>query len=119
MKVLVIDDAPEIRRIAHFSLTRFGRMEVIEAASGAEGLAAARTERPDAILLDMMMPDLDGPQVLAALKADPATATIPVVLLSATIVSPDRVRALGARAALAKPFEPLGLPQALRDALGT
>jgi CheY-like chemotaxis protein len=118
MRVLVIDDAPEIRRIASFSLTRFGQMQVLEAATGQEGVATARAEQPDAILLDLVLPDLDGAGVLAALRADPATAAIPVVLLSATVVDPDRVQAMGAQAALAKPFDPMGLPQALRNALG-
>jgi CheY-like chemotaxis protein len=118
MRVLVIDDAPEIRRIAIFSLTRFGKMQVLEAASGQEGVEAARAHRPDAILLDMVLPDIDGGQVLAALRADPLTAAIPVVLLTASTLDPERVRAMGARAALAKPFQPLELPDALRAALG-
>ena len=115
--MLIIDDAPEIRRIAAFSLSRVGRMEVLEAAGGAEGLLRARAERPDAILLDLNMPEMDGPAVLAGLKADPTTAHIPVVLLSASALDEERVRALGAQGALAKPFEPLGLPAALRAAL--
>jgi CheY-like chemotaxis protein len=118
MRVLVIDDAPEIRRIAAFSLTRFGRMQVLEAGTGQEGLATARAEQPDAILLDLVLPDIDGASVLSALKADPATAAIPVVLLSATTLPPERVQSMGAHAALAKPFDPMGLPEALRKALG-
>jgi CheY-like chemotaxis protein len=117
VRVLVIDDAPEIRRIAVFSLVRFGKMQALEAATGAEGIEVARRERPDAILLDLVLPDLEGTAVLAALKGDPATAAIPVVLLSATLPERERLRELGAQGALAKPFDPMGLPAALLAAL--
>ncbi len=101
--VLVIDDDPAVRELMSRFLTR-ERFQVAQAAGGEEGLRLARTLRPDAITLDVMMPGLDGWAVLAALKADPATADIPVVML--TIVD-DRSHgyALGAAEYLTKPVE--------------
>jgi CheY-like chemotaxis protein len=119
MKLLIIDDEPDIRRIAHLSLARLGGMEVIEAGSGAEGVRKAEQELPDGILLDVMMPEMDGPATLAALRANPATAGIPVLFLTAASVRSerDRLRDLGAAAVLAKPFNPVALPDLVRQAL--
>jgi CheY-like chemotaxis protein len=120
LKVLLIDDEDDIRRIARLSLSRVGKMEVVEAASGADGVARAADERPDVILLDMMMPGMDGPATLAALRAQPETAQIPVVFLTAKAMPSEvrRLTALGARGVLTKPFDPLTLPQQLRDLIG-
>jgi CheY-like chemotaxis protein len=119
VKVLVIDDEPDIRKIAKLSLSRVGGMAVVEAASGPDGVRAAEAERPDAILLDVMMPGMDGPATLAILKAGEATARIPVVFLTAKVLSSEleRLKALGAIAVLTKPFDPMTLPQELRSAL--
>jgi two-component system, OmpR family, response regulator len=119
VKVLIVDDEPDIRRIARLSLARLGGMEVIEAANGDEALAEARSERPDAILLDVMMPGRDGPSTLAALHADPGTAGIPVVFLTAKAMTAelDRLRSLGAVGVLTKPFDPMTLAADLRSAL--
>jgi CheY-like chemotaxis protein len=120
MKVLLIDDEPDIRRVARLGLTRVGGMEVVEASSGAEGLVKAREERPDAVLLDVMMPGLDGPSTLARLREDPATAGVPVVFLTAKAMAAevDRLKALGAAGVLTKPFDPMTLARDLRAALG-
>jgi two-component system OmpR family response regulator len=111
VKVLIIDDEPDIRRIARLGLSRVGKMDVVDAGSGAEGLALARQERPDAILLDVMMPGLDGPSTLARLREDAATAAIPVVFLTAKsmAVELDRLRSLGVAGVLTKPFDPMTL----------
>ena len=111
MKVLVIDDEEDVRYVARISLGRVGGMEVIEASSGEEGIARARSERPDFILLDMMMPGLDGAATFRALHADPETAAIPVVFLTATAMAADgrRLKELGARAVVLKPFNPMTL----------
>jgi DNA-binding response OmpR family regulator len=108
MKVLIIDDDADIRMIAGMSLTRLGGMEVVEAASGAEGVRRAAEEQPDVILLDMMMPIMDGSQTLSALRAQPATATTPVIFLTAKAVQVEvaRMRDLGAAGVLIKPFDP-------------
>jgi len=71
MKILIIDDDADIRSIARLSLSRVGGMEVIEASGGAEGVRKAQDEKPDVILLDMMMPTMDGMETLAALRSQP------------------------------------------------
>jgi CheY-like chemotaxis protein len=108
VKVLIIDDDADIRMIARLALSRLGGMEVIEAGSGAEGVRRAAEERPDFVLLDMMMPVMDGSQTLAALRAQPATAQTPVIFLTAkaVLVEVERMRALGAAGVLTKPFDP-------------
>jgi CheY-like chemotaxis protein len=111
MKVLIIDDEDDIRRIIRLSLERVGGMEVRDAPNGAAGVAAAHAERPDAILLDVMMPGMDGPSVLLALRRDPATAAIPVVFLTARLSPSElqRLNTLGATGLLTKPFDPMTL----------
>jgi two-component system OmpR family response regulator len=119
MKVLIIDDDADIRKIAGMSLSRLGGMDVIEASGGAEGLRKAAEERPDVILLDMMMPVMDGSQTLAALRAQTATALTPVIFLTAKAVhvEVERMRALGAAGVLIKPFDPRTLPGDVRALL--
>jgi len=122
MRVLIIDDDADLRLIIRASLRHCG-FEVAEAASGAQGIQSARAARPDVILLDVMMPEMDGPATLQALQADPATVEIPVVFLTAKAMRAeiDRLRALGAVGVLVKPFDPLSLGSeleaGLRDAL--
>jgi CheY-like chemotaxis protein len=120
MRVLIIDDEPDVRRIAWLSLVHVGRHDVRECASGADGIAAASAERPDVILLDVMMPGLDGPATLAALRAGEATRDIPVVFVTARAMSPelDRLRSLGAKGVLTKPFNAMTLPAELEAVLG-
>ena len=119
MKVLIIDDDADIRLIVRVSLSRHGFV-VTEAASGADGLRAAREDRPDVIVLDVMMPEMDGPTTLGALLADPAIAGVPVVFLTAKAMRSeiDRLRALGAAGVLLKPFDPLSLAAELKAILG-
>ena len=119
MKVLIIDDDADVRRIAGLSLSRLGGMEVVEAANGSEGVRMAGDERPDVILLDMMMPVMDGSQTLAALRSQPATATTPVIFLTAKAVhvEVERMRALGAAGVLIKPFDPRTLAADVRALL--
>ena len=119
MKVLIIDDEDDIRRIARLSLAGVGGLEVVEAGSGADGIRKAAAEKPDAVLLDMMMPVMDGPATLVALRGDPRTAAIPVVFLTAKALSAEveRLKALGARGVLTKPFDPMRLSSELRALL--
>jgi CheY-like chemotaxis protein len=119
MKILLIDDEDDIRRIARLSLSRLGAMEVVDAASGPDGVEKARREQPDAILLDVMMPDVDGGATLARLRADPATAGIPVIFLTAKAMSSEveRLRRLGAAGVLTKPFNPVTLATEVRALL--
>ncbi len=119
MKVLIIDDDDDIRLIAGMSLGRVGGMEVIDAPGGAEGVRKAREEHPDVILLDMMMPLMDGSETLKALRSDPATATTPVIFLSCKAVGAemDRMMGLGAAGVLLKPFDPRTLSDEVRALL--
>ena len=120
MKGLIVDDEPDIRRIAKLGLSRVGGMEVVEAANGAEALVRAKEDRPDAVLLDVMMPGLDGPSTLARLREDPATSGIPVVFLTAKAIAAEleRLKVLGAAGVLTKPFDPMTLARELRALLG-
>jgi CheY-like chemotaxis protein len=120
MKILVIDDEDDIRRISRLALGRVGGMQVLDAASGIEGIAKAVAETPDAILLDVMMPEHDGPETLGLLRADPRTARIPVIFLTAKAMAAEveRLRALGADGVLTKPFDPMSLAASVRAILG-
>jgi CheY-like chemotaxis protein len=120
MKILIIDDEDDIRRISRLALERVGGMQVRDAASGIEGIAKAIAETPDAILLDVMMPEHDGPETLGLLRADPRTARIPVIFLTAKAMASEveRLRALGANGVLTKPFDPMSLAASVRAILG-
>jgi CheY-like chemotaxis protein len=115
-KVLLVDDEPDLRRIGQLSLERVGRFEVVVAASGAQALEVAARERPDAILLDVMMPELDGPGTFALLRGHERTRDIPVVFMTAKAQAHEvaRLRSLGARGVISKPFDPMALPADLR-----
>jgi DNA-binding response OmpR family regulator len=117
LKVLIIDDELDIREIATLSLTR-GEMQVITASSGSEGVRLAREQHPDAILLDLMMPAMDGRATLRALRGETATAGIPVVLMSAASDDAQDLKPLGAAGVIPKPFDPITLPARLRSVLG-
>jgi len=118
--VLLVDDEDDIRLVARASLERLAGWEVLAASSGADGVAQARAEQPDAIVLDVMMPGMDGPATLAELRADPSTASIPVVFLTAKVQASERLRLeeLGAAGVVAKPFDPMTLAGELSAALG-
>ena len=110
-RILIVDDEDDIREVAQVSLELVGQYEVLTASSGRDGVRSARADQPDAILLDVMMPDMDGPATLAELLADPLTRDIPVLFLTAKTQSAERSRlsALGAAGILTKPFDPLKL----------
>ena len=115
-KVLVIDDEAPIRLLCRVNLEAEG-MEVVEAGDGSTGLAQAHAELPDVILLDVMMPGLDGWAVAEQLLADPATSRIPIVFLTARAELRDRARGLdlGGLDYVTKPFNPVELaPLVLR-----
>jgi CheY-like chemotaxis protein len=119
-KVLIIDDEDDIREVAALSLESVAGWEVQTASSGAQGLAMALDFRPDAILLDVMMPGMDGPATFRELSRNPATASIPVLLLTAKVQSTDQRRFadLGVQAVLLKPFDPLTLSAQIAEVLG-
>jgi CheY-like chemotaxis protein len=114
--LLFADDEPDIREIIAMSLERDPFFVWRACASGGEALAAASAWRPDLALLDVVMPEMDGPALLARLRADKATSHIPVVFLTACAQSTGRERltALGAAGVITKPFDAMGLGAALR-----
>ena len=116
MTVLLVDDDDDVRTIARLSLTRVGGLRVVEARTGAEAIDAARRDPPDVILLDVMMPEMDGPETLRALRADTRTASIPVAFLTANAIQSemDQLAQLGVAAVLSKPFDPLTLAARVR-----
>ncbi len=117
---MLIDDEPDVRRVVQTCLERLARWAVIAAASGEEGLLKATTEKPEAIVLDIMMPGMDGYTVLNALLAKPETQSIPVVFLTAKADSPElcQYEALGVKGTILKPFNPLTLHRDIAAALG-
>ncbi|MFQ5816356.1 MAG: response regulator [Terriglobia bacterium] len=118
-KVLLAEDEEDIRRLAHMSLSRGGSWEILVARDGEECLALARAARPDVILLDAKMPRLDGYEACQRLKADPVTAAIPIIFLTASVQEHETHRglALGAIGYLTKPFDPLKLRAQVVDLL--
>lgn len=118
--ILIIDDEEDIREVVELTLQTMGGWQVFTAASGIEGLAVAKTEQPDAILLDMMMPDLDGMGTLAILRATPETQHIPVILITAKgkNVDRDKLAELEVKAIIAKPFDPMTLVEQVSQKLG-
>jgi DNA-binding response OmpR family regulator len=117
-KVLVVDDEEGIRVLCRVNLELEG-YEVIDAADGQTALELARSKRPDLVFLDVMMPRMDGWDVLAELKGDPRTANIPVVMLTARTSEEDQLRAWGGGVMeyLAKPFNPQRLVEWAAQAL--
>nr|WP_265263708.1 response regulator [Spirulina subsalsa] len=110
-RILVIDDEDDIREVVQLSLEVSGGWEVFTAASGKEGIEIAKQQRPDVILLDVMMPDLDGMETLHRLRSQGETVEIPVILLTAKVASyiqndPNYYQ-LGVWAILPKLFDPL------------
>jgi two-component system phosphate regulon response regulator PhoB len=118
-KVLVVDDEPDARELAEFNLKRAG-FEVVTAADGAEALQKIRESVPNLIVLDVMLPEMDGLEVCKAIRADPRTANVPVIMLTAKAAEIDRVLGLelGADDYLTKPFSPRELVLRIRNLLG-
>src|SRR5436853_2729454 len=115
-RVLVIDDEPPIRLLCRVNLEAEG-MEVLEASDGPTGLEKARNDEPDVVLLDVMMPGLDGWQVAEELIDDDRTGTIPIVFLTARAEARDRARGLdvGGIDYVTKPFNPVELAPLVRE----
>jgi CheY-like chemotaxis protein len=119
-RILIIDDEDDIREVAGLSLETVAGWEVMLAGSGAAGIVKAQEELPDAILLDVMMPVMDGPTTFRQLRALPETAHIPVILLTAKVQAADQKRFsdLGVARVMFKPFDPLTLAKDIAEALG-
>jgi len=117
LRTLTVDDEPDIREIIDLALGLDPLFVVRECPSGREALRDAREWRPDLILLDVMMPIMDGLATLAQLRSDPHTAVIPVVFMTARVQTHEceRFKSLGAAGVIAKPFDPMRLPALVRD----
>jgi CheY-like chemotaxis protein len=119
-RILIIDDEDDIREVAALSLESMAGWQVTLASSGADGIRSALADPPDAILMDVMMPMMDGPTTFKEMQAMPALAHIPVILLTAKVQGVDQRRfaGLGVAAVLFKPFDPLTLAEQMSTALG-
>jgi two-component system alkaline phosphatase synthesis response regulator PhoP len=118
-KVLIADDQPNMRQLVRLTLES-GHFEILEASDGDAALAVARAERPDLLFLDWTMPGLAGVEVCRALREDPDTAGMRIVMLTARSQDSDRLHAqeMGADDYITKPFSPIQLLEKVRDVLG-
>ena len=115
-RILLVEDDPDIRAIARLAMESVGRFEVRACASGREVLPVVREFKPDLILLDVMMPGMDGPATLQALRGEPGAGAIPVVFMTAKADTADRAHyhRLGVAGVIAKPFDPMTLCDEIR-----
>ena len=111
--VMLVEDDPSIQTIVKMSLEVVGGLQVTIASSGIEALRLVRKARPQIILLDVMMPEMDGPQTLAELQKDPELSSIPVVFMTAKLQKHEvaELESLGVVGVIPKPFEPMTLAQ--------
>ncbi len=119
-RILIIDDEEDIREVAALSLEATAGWQILTASSGAKGIEIAIAEQPDAILMDVMMPGVDGPTTFRHMQQNPEIASIPVLLLTAKVQGVDQRRfaGLGVAAILFKPFDPLTLAGQISEILG-
>lgn len=119
-RVLVIDDEAPVQEVVQSCFEELAGWEVLTSNSGRDGLEKAAAEQPDAIILDVMMPEMDGVEYLTHLKANPETCWIPVVLLTAKVdlLQPSYYANLGVTGAIAKPFNPILLAEQVAQLLG-
>ena len=112
-RILYVDDEPDLREIALLALSLDAGLEVRTAASGVEAITTVSDWMPDLVLLDVMMPGMDGPATLARLREHPRTAKLPVVFITARAQPRDlhTFATLDARGVIAKPFDPMSLAQ--------
>jgi two-component system alkaline phosphatase synthesis response regulator PhoP len=119
-RVLIIDDDAGIREVAKMSLELVGGWSVTTAPTGADGIREARDGLPDGILLDVMMPDLDGPATLEELRNDEVVGGTPVIFLTAKVQASERTRfaELDVAGLIAKPFDPMTLHERVAELFG-
>jgi CheY-like chemotaxis protein len=117
---LVVDDDEDVRRLAVLSLSKIGGHDVRSVDSGAACMAELISELPDCVVLDVMMPGLDGPSTLAEIRGDGRTYQVPVIFLTAGVADADveRLSALPVSGVLRKPFDPMTLPDEVAALLG-
>ena len=119
-KIALVDDENDIREILRHAIELLTDWKVIEAPDGVTALRLIEQERPDAILLDVMMPQMDGREVFRRLRENPETSSIPTIFLTASLQRADVriLEGLGPVAVLAKPFDPLEIVKQIRKLLG-
>jgi CheY-like chemotaxis protein len=119
-RILVVDDDDAIREVAQMALEIVGGFHVRTAVSGTQAREMVRLEAPDALLLDVMMPGMDGPTLLGHLRREPETAHIPVIFLTAKVQAGDRkdFDGLDIAGVIAKPFDPMKLAAEISELLG-
>ena len=119
-RVLLTDDDDNIRMVAQIALEDVGGWEVYLAADGRQAIELARTHAPDVILLDVMMPVMDGPATLKELRALPHLQKTPVIFLTAKVQQQEveKYLSLGANGVITKPFDPLSLPKEIMEIVG-
>ena len=119
-QILVVDDEEHLRELVQVCLEDLAGWDTLVAASGKECLQILQTERPSAILLDVSMPGMDGIAVYERLQSDPITRSIPVILLTARVLSSDRAKfaQMGVAGVIPKPFQPVTLTEEVAEILG-
>ncbi|KST65869.1 response regulator [Mastigocoleus testarum] len=119
-KILIIDDDEDILEVAQLTFEAVSSWQVFTATSGDEGIFKAQAEQPDAILLDVMMPEMDGVATFDQLQGNASTENIPVVLLTAKLQSMDKQRFANLKVAgmIPKPFDPMKLTNQVEEILG-
>ncbi|WP_204137341.1 response regulator [Halomicronema sp. CCY15110] len=118
-RILIVDDEADICQVVQAALEEFGGWQTLLAHSGKAGLSMAQTELPDAILLDVSMPEMDGFQMFEQLQKHPTTRNVPVILLTSKVLARDRKRFadLAIAGVITKPFNPLTLWQQVAELL--
>src|SRR5882672_3144429 len=119
MKVLVVEDDRSIQMVLELVLARMGKCEVLLASEGRQGLAMIKQHKPDLVLLDLMLPGIDGFEICQRAKEDPETRMIPIIFLTAQPqpAATARAMALGAAAYLIKPFDPTTIVAQINEVL--
>jgi CheY-like chemotaxis protein len=115
-KVMLVEDDPDIAVLAEIALSEIGELEFIHFYSGVEALAQVEEVRPDLVILDYRMPEMNGSEVLAGLREKELTRTLPVLFMTASLMPKHiaKLKELGALAVLPKPFDPLTLADEVR-----
>jgi DNA-binding response OmpR family regulator len=120
IKLLLVEDEPDILEVVKLALELYGDFEVIDCSSGEEALRIVGNYKPDVFLLDYMMPEMSGPQVLARFREVPGLEDVPAIFLTARVGSAAKAELyeLGAKAVIYKPFKPTTLSAQVKAAMG-
>ncbi|PSB24121.1 response regulator [Stenomitos frigidus] len=119
-RILIVDDEDRIREVVRMCLVKLAKWEALSAASGTEAIQIAAVEQPDAILLDVSMPGMNGVETFQQLQANPQTQAIPVIFLTAKVQPTEQAeyKQLGAAGLIVKPFDPIQIAREISQLLG-